>query len=66
MVEDADAVYAKARQLDYKVLQLPEDTFYGQRRLLLKDPDGAMVDVSSPIANFMGWKELSLLAYFRI
>jgi len=52
VVENADAIFdlAKAEKLD--ILSEPEDTFYGQRRLLLRDPDGTVVDVSSPIPDF--------------
>jgi len=36
-----------------EVVEIPTDTIYGQRRLLLKDPNGSLVDVSSPIPNFV-------------
>lgn len=52
VVESADATYELAQAKGYEIVAPPEDTFYGQRRLLLKDPDGTMVDVSSPIPNF--------------
>ncbi len=52
VVEDVDAVYKAARNRHFEVIQPPEDTFYGQRRLLLKDPDGTLVDVSAPIPGF--------------
>jgi len=52
VVDDADAVFEKAKSAKFNVFQEPSDTFYGQRRLLLRDPDGALVDVSSPIAGF--------------
>ena len=29
------------------VVEEPVDLFYGQRRMILTDPDGTMVDVSS-------------------
>jgi uncharacterized glyoxalase superfamily protein PhnB len=52
VVEDADAIYEKAKALSYTIVSPPEDTFYGQRRLLLKDPNGVVVDVSSLIKDF--------------
>ncbi len=52
VVADVEAVYQTATSHGYEVVQPPADTFYGQRRLLLKDPDGTLVDVSAPIPNF--------------
>lgn len=50
-VDNADDVYAIAKNQSFEVVEKPTDTFYGQRRLLLKDPKGTLVDVSSPIHN---------------
>lgn len=52
VVEDADEVFKIAESENFEIVSPPSDTFYGQRRLLLKDPDGALVDISSPIKNF--------------
>jgi len=52
VVENADDVFEIAKREGLEVLSEPSDTFYGQRRLLLKDPNGTLVDVSSPIPNF--------------
>lgn len=52
VVGNADEIFAIAESEKFEVVKQPEDTFYGQRRLLLKDPNGALVDVSSPIKNF--------------
>lgn len=49
VVDNADEVYDIAKAQNFEVIAVPEDTFYGQRRLLLKDPNGVVVDVSSPI-----------------
>ncbi len=49
VVDSADEVYKKALANNYQVISKPEDTFYGQKRLLLKDPDGTLIDVSSLI-----------------
>lgn len=50
VVDDVDAVYARAQSRELAVLQPPTDEFYGQRRMLLTDPNGLLVDISSPIA----------------
>ncbi len=52
VVESADDCYAKAKAAGFQVIEPPADTFYGQRRMLLEDPNGVVVDVSSPIPNF--------------
>ena len=52
VVDNADEVYEIAKAESFEVISEPADTFYGQRRLLLKDPNGALVDVSSPIEGF--------------
>ena len=52
VVNNADEIFELAQAKGYNILKEPEDTIYGQRRLLLKDPSGALVDVSSPIQGF--------------
>ncbi len=52
VVDNADEVFEIAKAKGLKILSEPENTFYGQRRLLLEDPNGTMVDVSSPIPHF--------------
>ena len=52
VVDNTDEVFEIANAAQFEILSEPTDTFYGQRRLLLKDPNGALVDVSSPIPNF--------------
>lgn len=52
VVANADAIYETAKAEGLEIISPPEDTFYGQRRLLLKDPNSVIVDVSSPIPNF--------------
>lgn len=52
IVEDADKIHELAVESGFRIEQEPHDTFYGQRRLLLKDPNGVAVDVSAPIADF--------------
>lgn len=52
VVKSADEIYQIAKSANFEILSPPLDTFYGQRRLLLKDPNGTLVDVSSPIKDF--------------
>jgi len=52
VVESADDIFEIAESEKFKVVQKPTDTMYGQRRLLLQDPNGTLVDISSPIQGF--------------
>jgi len=47
VVDDANTVFAKAQAMGVQIIQPPQMTDYGQLRLLLKDPAGALIDVSS-------------------
>jgi predicted enzyme related to lactoylglutathione lyase len=49
VVPNVDELYGLAQASGFVVIQAPEDTFYGQRRMLLQDPSGYLVDVSSMI-----------------
>jgi predicted enzyme related to lactoylglutathione lyase len=49
VVDDVDAVCRKATELQAEIIQAPTDLPYGQRRLMLRDPAGTAVDVSSPV-----------------
>ena len=49
VVSDCDEVYARSKACSADILEPPTNLFYGQRRMLLRDPDGTVVDVSSPI-----------------
>jgi len=53
VVNDSDEYFEKAKKANFEIVSEPLDTFYGQRRFLLKDPDGTLVDVSSPIEDFV-------------
>lgn len=48
VVEDVDVVYDKAVDMGIPIVQEPRNEFYGQRRFLVKDPNGCLVDVCSP------------------
>lgn len=49
VVDDVDHFYAMVQQQEYEIIQPPEAMFYGQKRLLLRAPEGTVCDVSSPI-----------------
>ena len=48
VVDDVSIVYGKAQQLGLEIEQAPKLMPYGQQRMLLKSPEGIMLDVSSP------------------
>lgn len=47
VVEDVDDVHRRALDLGYDLIEAPRDLFYGQRRMLLREPNGIAVDISS-------------------
>ena len=49
VVDDVEAVHQKAKAVQAEVVQGPTDLPYGQRRLMLRDPAGTAIDISSPI-----------------
>ena len=49
VVDDVDAVYARAQRHGLPVVAEPRNLFYGQRQLLVTDPNNALVDVSTPV-----------------
>ncbi|MGC1515991.1 MAG: VOC family protein [Maribacter sp.] len=51
VVDNADILFETAKTESFEIIEKPTDTFYGQRRLLIKDPDGTLVDISSPTPN---------------
>lgn len=48
VVDDVDAVHATAVTNGVEVIKPVRQLFYGQRSMLVRDPDGQLVDVSSP------------------
>lgn len=52
VVDNTDDLYEIVMTKKFEVIEEPHDTFYGQRRMLLKDPNGLLVDISSPIPDF--------------
>jgi predicted enzyme related to lactoylglutathione lyase len=55
VVDDVDAIHRQAVAKGLSVVEEPRDLFYGQRRLLLVDPDGLLVDVSSECPADQDW-----------
>lgn len=55
VVPDVDAAWRSLREAGVEILEPPRDLFYGQRRMLLVDPDGQLVDVSSECPPDPGW-----------
>ena len=50
VVTDCDEVYRKAVAAKASIIEEPTDMPYGQRRMLLRDPDGTVLDVSAATA----------------
>ena len=48
VVEDVDVTYNKAIEMNVSIVQEPRNEFYGQRRFLVKDPNGCLIDICSP------------------
>lgn len=48
VVDDIDAFHLNVKKNKYEVLQEPEITPYGQKRMVLVAPEGTVCDVSSP------------------
>ncbi len=49
VVEDCDAVYERAIAMKANIVEAPREMAYGQRRMILRDPAGTFVDISSPL-----------------
>jgi uncharacterized glyoxalase superfamily protein PhnB len=55
VVDDVDVLHQAAVERGIEVLEQPTDLFYGQRRMLLVDPDGQILDVSSECPPDPDW-----------
>lgn len=55
VVDNVDQVHQQALANTVEVLEPPMNLFYGQRRMLLVDPSGLIVDVSSECPPDPGW-----------
>jgi len=49
VVASVEDVHSKAKTMNAEVIEGPTNLPYGQRRLMLRDPAGTAVDISSPI-----------------
>lgn len=49
VVADCDALYERAVAMNANIVEVPREMPYGQRRMILRDPAGTFVDISSPI-----------------
>lgn len=49
VVDSVDDVFKIAQREEFHIVEKPTDTSYGQKRLLLRDPNGTLVDISSLI-----------------
>ena len=49
VVNDLDEVYERAMSRQVRIVLQPEDEFLGQRRMLIEDPNGLLLDISSRI-----------------
>lgn len=47
VVDDVDVTHRRAMAMGVEIVEAPRDLFYGQRRMLVVDPDGQLVDISS-------------------
>ena len=49
VVADCNAVHRLALERGADIVEAPRDLPYGQRRMVLRDPAGTFVDISSPV-----------------
>jgi len=47
-VDDVYAAYEKAREMGVDLIEEPRPLDYGQTRALLRDPNGVVIDISTP------------------
>ncbi len=48
VVEEVLHAFEQAKAMNAEIIEPPVDLFYGQRRMLVRDPAGTVVDISSP------------------
>jgi catechol 2,3-dioxygenase-like lactoylglutathione lyase family enzyme len=48
VVEEVLLAFEQAQAMNAEIIEPPTDMFYGQRRMVLRDPAGTIVDISSP------------------
>lgn len=47
IVDDADKAFERAKEFGVTIVEEPKNLFYGQRRLVVEDPDGTLIDISA-------------------
>jgi predicted enzyme related to lactoylglutathione lyase len=50
VVKDCDIIHQRAQRLGADIIEAPTDMPYGQRRMLVRDSDGTVLDISAPTA----------------
>jgi catechol 2,3-dioxygenase-like lactoylglutathione lyase family enzyme len=55
VVDEVDDVYDHAMRLGVTIVEPPRDLFYGQRRMVILDPNGMVLDVSSECVPDSTW-----------
>jgi catechol 2,3-dioxygenase-like lactoylglutathione lyase family enzyme len=51
VVPEVDLVYEKAVAMGLRIVQEIRNEFYGQRRFLIVDPNGCLIDICSPFSE---------------
>ena len=51
VVDDVDVIFEKAKNMGVRIIEPPTPMFYGQNRMLVSDPNGFVIDVSSSQTN---------------
>lgn len=49
VVDDVHAAHTRAQELGAEIVSPPTDTSYGQRQMIIRDPNSVVVDISSPM-----------------
>jgi len=55
VVANTDESYERAVAQGGECLERPRDLFYGQRRAVVRSPDGTLIDISSPCTPSSEW-----------
>ncbi|MDR6225709.1 VOC family protein [Desmospora profundinema] len=51
VVDDVESYFSRAKSQDLHIVEEPRDLPYGQRRMLVQDPSGLLIDISAPTAS---------------
>ncbi|MES0811943.1 VOC family protein [Roseibium sp. SCPC15] len=51
VVDDCDAIHERALAANANIIEAPREMPYGQKRMILRDPAGTFVDISSLVQN---------------